>query len=117
MMRFWNTRTSRISGTVAVTQAAVIVPMGLSNGTEPVNVDIATGMVCTAGLRGATVLAIRNSFQEETNTRIDAVKIPGAASGRITQEKAWNGVGPSTWAASSIYKGIEVKQVVRTQHN
>ncbi len=60
-------------------------------------------------------MANRKSFQQKMNTMIALVKTPGRASGRITCRKAWNGVAPSTCAASSRSNGISRKNAVRVQ--
>src|SRR5260370_38630839 len=51
-------------------------------------------------------IASRNSFQQNRNTRIAVVTIPGAASGAMTLMNAWNGVAPPTLAAFSSSHGV-----------
>jgi len=64
-------------------------------------------------LRGAKVLAKRNSFQAVTKVMIAAETIPGVASGNITILKVCSGVAPSVVAASLSSAGIAEKNVRR----
>src|SRR5215216_4637698 len=82
-IRFWNRRTIRISGTEIVTDAALIVPSGCSNCTDPVKNAIAAGTV-RALEDEVSVIASRNSFHAAMNVRMPAVASPGAASGTTT---------------------------------
>ena len=47
-------------------------------------------------------------------TMMNVVTIPGVASGTITLRNAWNGVAPSTCAASSSSHGISLKNADST---
>ncbi len=62
-----------------------------------------------AAVVAVSVIASRNSFQQNRKTRIAVVTMPGAASGAMTRTKAWNGVAPSTLAAFSSSHGISRK--------
>src|SRR3954447_25183367 len=94
-------------GTVTTTAAAAIAAIGWSNCDAPVKKASVAGTVRAAGVL-VRVLANRKSFQAKMNTRIAAVNVPGAASGRITFVKACHGVAPSTWAACFSSHGISL---------
>ena len=87
-------------------------PVGAVNCDSPVKKASAAGTV-RALFDEVRVIANRNSFQAKMKTRIAAVKVPGAASGMITLRNAWNGVAPSTAAASSRSQGISRKKATR----
>ena len=69
--------------------------------------------IAAGAVRDAVVevneMANRNSFQQNRNTRIAVVTMPGAASGAMTLMNAWNGVAPSILAAFSSSHGISRK--------
>src|SRR3954454_19488441 len=94
-------------GTVTTTAAAPIAAIGWSNCDAPVKKASVAGTVRAAGVL-VNVLANRKSFQAKMKTRIAAVKVPGAASGRITFVKASNGLAPSTWAVCHASHGTAV---------
>src|SRR5690606_9926301 len=96
-------------GTVITTAAAEIVPVGSSNCESPVKNCSATGTVREASVE-VSEMANRKSFQQKMNTRIAVVNMPGAASGAITFQNAWNGVAPSIFAAFSNSHGISRKK-------
>src|SRR6266700_6575319 len=111
-MRRWKNSTKMMIGMVMTTAAAVIVPVGTANCELPVKKAIAAGAVRAAVVE-VSVIASRNSFQQNKNTRIAVVTMPGAASGAITLVKAWNGVAPSIFAAFSSSQGISLKKADR----
>ncbi len=94
------------------TDAADCVPSGISNCEDPVNCEIATGVV-RASREEVSVSASRYSFQAAMKARIAVVASPGAASGMITFRNAWKFVAPSTSAASSRSRGISRKNDTR----
>ena len=107
-IRFLKITTSTISGTVIVTVAALIVPIGIWNCELPVKNAIAAD----TGRRDdelVNVIESRNSFQAKMNASRPAVTSPGAASGTTTLRNAWNRVAPSTSAASSSSFGVSRK--------
>ncbi len=55
------------------------------------------------------MLAIANSLKTPTNANSPTTASTGLASGRITPQKIWEGVAPSTRADSSSSCGIESK--------
>src|SRR5215211_2851710 len=87
-MRFWKMITAATSGTVMTTEAALIVPSGISNFWLPVKFATETGTVYAFG-ELVSVWASRNSFQTKKAVRRPAVTRPGAASGSTTLRKAW----------------------------
>src|SRR5215475_14564468 len=95
-------------GMVMTTAAAEIDPVGTANCELPVKNASAAGAVRAAVVE-VSVIASRNSFQQNKNTRIAVVTMPGAASGAMTLVNAWNGVAPSTLAAFSSSHGISRK--------
>src|SRR5206468_297841 len=101
-----------IIGTVTITAAAAMLPVGAVNCEAPVKNASAAGTVREA-LDEVSVIANRKSFQQKMKTRIAAVNVPGAASGRITLRNAWSGVAPSTSAACSRSQGISRKKATR----
>ena len=86
--------------------------MGEVNCDSPVKNAIAAGTVRDA-LDDVSEIANTKSFHAKMKTRIAAVKTPGAASGRMIRRNAWNGVAPSTCAASSRSHGISRKNATR----
>src|SRR5258707_13050935 len=58
-------------------------------------------------------IAKKNAFQQNRNTRMAVVTMPGAASGAIALVNAWNGVAPSILAAFSSSQGISRKKADR----
>src|SRR5204862_6476765 len=98
--RRWKKRTKIMIGTVTITAAAAMLPVGAVNCDAPVKNASAAGTVRDA-FDDVSVMANRKSFQQKMKTRIAAVKVPGAARGMITLRNAWNGVAPSTCAACS----------------
>ena len=90
------------------TAAAEIDPVGTANCELPVKNASAAGAV-RAAIVEVSVKAIRNSFQQNRNTRMAVVTMPGAASGAMTRTNAWNGVAPSIFAAFSSSQGISRK--------
>src|SRR5690348_14746682 len=100
------------TGTVTTTAAAAIEPIGWVNCEAPGKLPIAAGTVWAA-LVEVSVVANTKSFQQNRNTRMAVVKIPGAASGAMTLKNAWKGVAPSTWAACSSSQGISLKNADR----
>src|SRR5262245_38152037 len=87
-MRFWNRTTASTSGIVITTDAALIVPRGISNFWLPVKFATETGTVNALG-ELVSVCASRNSFQTKNAVRRPAVTSPGAASGSTTLRNAW----------------------------
>ena len=79
-------------GIVTTTAAAAIEPVGSVKVDSPVKKASAAGTVREASDE-VSEIAKTKSFQQKMKTRIAAVKTPGAASGRITLRKAWNGRG------------------------
>ena len=100
------------SGSVMMTPAAIWEPKGVSNWDSPVNFDSSTVAGCMEGLT-IIVTATRNSFQAPMKMMMAVVKMPGAASGRMTLRNAWPGVHPSTMADCSSSWGICRKKLVR----
>src|ERR1700745_1054719 len=92
-------------GMVMTTAAAEIDPVGTANCEFPVKKDSAAGAV-RAAVVAVSVIASRNSFQQNRKTRIAVVTMPGAASGAMTRTNAWNGGDPSTLAGFSISQWI-----------
>src|SRR3954449_5643729 len=111
-MRRWKNSTKMMMGTVTITAAAAMLPVGAVNCDVPVKKASAAGTV-RALFDDVRVIANRNSFQQKMKTRIAAVNVPGAARGRITLRKDWKGVAPSTAAASSRSQGISRKKATR----
>src|SRR5438874_9223170 len=111
-MRRWKNSTKMMMGTVAITAAAAMLPVGAVNCDVPVKKARAAGTV-RALFDEVSVIANRKSFQQKMKTRIAAVNVPGAASGRITLRNAWSGVAPSTAAASSRSHGISRKKATK----
>src|SRR5215208_1472070 len=107
-MRRWKKRTKMMIGTVTITAAAAMLPVGAVKVDSPVKNASAAGTVRAASDE-VRVIANRKSFQAKMKTRIAAVNTPGAASGTITLRKAWNEVAPSTCAACSRSQGISLK--------
>ena len=70
-----------------MTPAAIWEPKGVLNWESPVNFDSSTVAGCIEGLM-IIVTATRNSFQAPMKMMMAVVKIPGAASGRMTLRKA-----------------------------
>src|SRR3712207_5100441 len=95
-------------GTVTTTAAAAIAPVGSVNCDPPVKNASAAGTVRELSVEDRTI-ANRKSFHAKMNTRIAAVKTPGAASGTITFVKACHGDARSTCAALSRSHGISRK--------
>src|SRR4051812_26624171 len=87
-MRRWKISTMMMIGIVTTTAAAAIAAIGWSNWDAPVKNASAAGTVRAFEVE-VRVLANRKSFQAKMNTRIAAVNVPGAASGRITFVNAW----------------------------
>src|ERR687897_599724 len=87
-IRFWKMITAATSGIVITTDAALIVPSGISNFWLPVKFATDTGTVNAFG-ELVSVTASRNSFQTKKAVSRPAVTRPGAASGRITLRNAW----------------------------
>src|ERR1700722_9004526 len=108
-MRRWKNRTNRRIGMVMITAAAAMLPMGFSNDEFPVKKAMAAGTVRDL-LVEVNEMANRKSFQQNRNTRIDAVTTPGMASGAMTRTKACIGVAPSISAARSRSRGISRKK-------
>src|SRR5918995_1455995 len=96
-------------GTVTITAAAAMFPVGSVNYDSPVKKASAAGTVREAS-EEVSEIANRKSFQAKMKTRIAAVNTPGAASGTITLRNACMGVAPSTDAASSRSQGISRKK-------
>src|SRR5204863_10161752 len=94
-IRRWKIITKMMIGTVMITAAAAMLPVGAVNCDGPVKKASAAGTVRDA-FDEVSVIANRKSFQQKMKTRIAAVKVPGAASGRITLRNACSGVAPST---------------------
>src|SRR5881398_1565957 len=90
-MRRWKISTMMMIGTVTTTAAAAIAAIGWSNCEAPVKNASVAGTV-RALVVLVSVLAKRKSFQAKMKTRIAAVNVPGAASGRIIFVNAWKGV-------------------------
>src|SRR6266699_1823661 len=99
-------------GIVMTTATAEIDPVGTENCELPVKNASAAGAVRAAVVE-VSEMASRNSFQQNRNTRIAVVTMPGAASGAITFVNAWNGVAPSIFAAFSSSHGISLKKADR----
>src|SRR5215213_1905873 len=87
-IRLWKITTANTIGTVITTEAALIVPRGISNFWLPVKNAMAAGTV-RALEELVRVTASRNSFQTKIAVRSPAVTSPGAASGSTTLRKAW----------------------------
>src|SRR5512133_1805005 len=104
--------TAATNGIVMITEAAEIVPSGISNLELPVKNAIDAGTVRAAD-ELVSVIASRNSFQTKKAVSRPAVTSPGAASGSTTFRNAWKYVAPSTSAASSSSFGISLKNEVR----
>jgi hypothetical protein len=81
-MRLWKAITAATSGIVITTDAAEIVPSGISNFELPVKNAIAAGTV-RAAEELVSVIASRNSFHTKIAVSSPAVTRPGAASGRM----------------------------------
>src|SRR5579859_7455599 len=107
-MRRWKNSTKMMIGIVMTTAAAAIGPVGEVNCELPLKNASAAGAV-RAPIVEVNEIANRNSFQQNRNTRIAVVTMPGAASGAMTRTNAWNGVAPSTLAAFSSSQGISRK--------
>ena len=80
-MRRWNTSTIATSGSITITDAALIGPTGISSVFSPWKKLIAAGIVMLLSVADS-VTAMRNSFHVLMKTRIALVNTPGAASGR-----------------------------------
>ncbi len=114
MIRRWKIRTSMTSGTVTMTEAAMMLPQGISNWLSPESSAIATGTVRCV-FDDVKVSAKRNSFHAVIKASRPVVTSAGHISGMntcvmITQDEA-----PSTIAASSISMGRSRMKVVSTQ--
>src|SRR5258708_3762485 len=107
-MRRWKNTTKMMIGMVMTTAAAAMGPVGTVNCELPLKEAMEAGAVREAVVE-VSEIASRNSFQQNRNTRIAVVTIPGAASGAMTLMNAWNGVAPSTLAAFSSSHGISRK--------
>src|SRR5712692_6512294 len=99
-------------GMVMTTAAAAIGPVGDVNWELPLKNASAAGAVRELIVE-VNEMAKRNSFQQNRNTRMAVVTIPGAASGAMTLVNAWNGVAPSILAAFSSSQGISRKKADR----
>src|SRR3954468_5729647 len=108
-MRLWKNRTMKMMGMVTMTAAAAMAPVGTWKVDAPGNCDSAAGTVC-ADFVDVSENAKTKSFHAKMKTRIAVVNTPGAASGAMIFVNAWNGVAPSTWAASSRSHGISRKK-------
>jgi hypothetical protein len=97
-----------------MTEAAMMMPQGVSNCEAPLRSAIATGTVRVV-FDEVKVSANRNSFQAPMKARSPVVTIAGHISGRNTLVMITQGVAPSTIAASSISIGRSRMKVVSTQ--
>src|SRR5262245_65552115 len=104
-MRRWKNKTKMMIGTVTITAAAAMFPVGAVNCDSPVKNARAAGTV-RAEFDEVSVIANRKSFQQKMKTRIAAVNVPGAASGRITLRNDCSGVVPSDAAGCWVNQGI-----------
>ena len=86
-MRRWKNSTKMMIGMVTITAAAAMFPVGAVNCDSPVKNARAAGTV-RALFEDVSVIANRKSFQQKMKTRIAAVNVPGAASGKITLRNA-----------------------------
>src|ERR671926_1899990 len=77
-IRLWKTITAATIGIVMTTEAAEIVPSGISNFELPVKNAIDAGTVRAAD-ELVSVIASRNSFQTKNAVSRPAVTSPGAA--------------------------------------
>src|ERR1700683_3089563 len=111
-MRRWKNSTKTRIGRVMITAAAAMLPMGFSNDELPVKKAMAAGTVREL-LVEVNEMAKRKSFQQNRNTRIDAVTRPGMARGAMTRTKDCSGVAPSISAARSRSRGISRKNEER----
>src|ERR1700743_1626880 len=107
-MRRWKIMTKMTIGIVMITAAAAIDPIGNVNWDTPVKKPIAAGGV-RAEFVDVSEMASSNSFQQNMNTRIAVVAIPGRASGAITCRKISRCEAPSIFAAFSRSQGISRK--------
>src|SRR5487761_356945 len=107
-MRRWKIMTKMMIGMVMMTAAAAIDPIGNVNCETPGKKPMAAGAV-RAAFVDVSEMANRNSFQQNMNTRIEVVAMPGAASGAITLVKICRCDAPSTLAAFSRSQGISRK--------
>src|SRR5918994_201449 len=87
-IRFWKMITASTSGMVITTDAALMVPSGISNFWLPVKFATDTGTVKALG-ELVSVTASRNSFHTKKAVSRPAVTRPGAASGSTTFRNAW----------------------------
>src|ERR1039458_3112232 len=111
-IRRWKNSTKMMIGMVITTAAAAIGPVGAVNWELPLKKPSAAGAV-RALIVEVNEIAKMKSFQQNRNTRIAVVTMPGAASGAMTLVKAWNGVAPSIFAAFSSSHGISRKKAAR----
>ncbi len=84
-----------MSGTVTMTDAAMMFPQGSSNWLPPVMRAIATGTV-RISLERVKVSANRNSFQAAMNASSPVVTSAGQSTGMNTFQMISQGVAPST---------------------
>src|SRR5271166_2973561 len=99
-------------GMVMTTAAAAMGPVGVVNCELPLKKASAAGAV-RALIVEVSEIANRNSFQQNMNTKMALVTMPGAASGAMTFVKPCHGVAPSTFAAFSRCHGICWKKAAR----
>src|SRR4051812_957211 len=114
MILRWKMRTSATSGTVTITDAAMMVPHGISNWLAPDSSAMATGTVRVA-FDEVKVSANRNSFHAAMKANRPVVTSAGHISGMNTRVMMIHGLAPSTMAASSISIGRSRMKVVNTQ--
>src|SRR3954451_17309778 len=88
-IRRWKMSTKMMIGTVTSTAAAAMLPVGEVNCDSPVKNAIAAGTVRDE-FDDVSEIANTKSFHAKMNTRIAAVKTPGAASGKMMRRKVWN---------------------------
>src|SRR3569833_674007 len=113
MILRWKISTNTTNGAVTSTEAAMIVPHGISCSELPENNAIATGTV-RAELLEVKVSANRYSFHAAMKASSPVVTRAGHSSGRNTHQMMIQGVAPSTIAASSISTGRSRIKVVST---
>src|SRR5690349_2821379 len=98
MILRWKISTSTTSGTVTMTEAAMMMPHGISYWLLPDSSAIATGTV-RVEFDEVNVRANRNSFQAAMKAKRPVVTSAGHISGMNTFVMITHGLAPSTMAA------------------
>src|ERR1700676_3730871 len=106
-------RTNPTSGKVTITDAAMIVPRGISNWLAHESSAIVTGTV-RVRFEDVKVSANRNSFQAAMKASSPVVTSAGHIRGMKTRVTMIHADAPSTIAASSISTGSSRMNVVST---